>query len=189
MRNCPHITILKSFCLFVFLWQGDAKCKYKMSTATISSHNLSSLVFSCSQLIKCKTSQREATPLRCGYNFNVSDLSIEDCDIFLKRFSHFFDKKRNAVMWQMWQPRKKGGRSWGSVVAALPERSGSFTKGRTPNIRYFVAKRSIVAIYARFERILWSFQRRWWWRWGWWWRWRCVSMWCPKPSRRVGNIR
>ena len=32
--------------------------------------------------------------------------------------------------------------------AALTERLGSSTKGRTPNIRYFVAKLSIVAIYA-----------------------------------------
>ena len=34
--------------------------------------------------------------------------------------------------------------------AALAERSGSSTKGRTPNIRYFVAKPSIVSIYAFF---------------------------------------
>ena len=40
--------------------------------------------------------------------------------------------------------------------AALTERSGSSTKGRT-NIRYFVAKLSIVAIYALFERLSSSF--------------------------------
>ena len=37
--------------------------------------------------------------------------------------------------------------------AALTERSGSFRKGRTPNIRYFVTKLSIVAIYVLFERL------------------------------------
>ena len=37
--------------------------------------------------------------------------------------------------------------------AALPERSGSSTKGRTSNIRYFVAKPSIVAIHALFEKL------------------------------------
>ena len=36
--------------------------------------------------------------------------------------------------------------------AALTKRSGSSTKGMTPNIRYFVAKLSIVAIYALYER-------------------------------------
>ena len=45
---------------------------------------------------------------------------------------------------------RRGGRSSGSAGAALPERSGSSTKGRTSNIRYFVAKPSIVAIYALF---------------------------------------
>ena len=35
-------------------------------------------------------------------------------------------------------------------AAALHERSGSSTKGRTPNIRYFDPKLSIVAIYALF---------------------------------------
>ena len=44
--------------------------------------------------------------------------------------------------------------------AALTERSGSSTKGRTPNIRYFVAKLSIVAIYALFERLSQGFQRK-----------------------------
>ena len=44
--------------------------------------------------------------------------------------------------------------------AALTERSGSSTKGRTPNIRYFVAKPSIVAIYALFERLSQGFQRK-----------------------------
>ena len=40
------------------------------------------------------------------------------------------------------------------MEAALP-------KGRTPNICYcFVAKHSIVAIYAFFERILWSFKQK-----------------------------
>ena len=52
----------------------------------------------------------------------------------------------------------QGGRSWGSAGAALPERSGSSTKGRTSNIRYFVAKPSIVAIYALFERLSQGFQ-------------------------------
>ena len=42
----------------------------------------------------------------------------------------------------------QGGRSCASVRAALTERSRSSTKGRTPNICYFVAKLSIVAIYA-----------------------------------------
>ena len=37
--------------------------------------------------------------------------------------------------------------------AALTERSGSSTKGRTPNIRYVVAKLCIVAIYVLFERL------------------------------------
>ena len=53
---------------------------------------------------------------------------------------------------------EQGGRSWGSAGAALPERSGSSTKGRTSNIRYFVAKPSIVAIYAFFERLSQGFQ-------------------------------
>ena len=53
---------------------------------------------------------------------------------------------------------EQGGRSWGSAGAALPERSGSSTKGRTSNIRYFVAKPSIVAIYALFERLSQGFQ-------------------------------
>ena len=44
--------------------------------------------------------------------------------------------------------------------AALTERSGSSTKGRTPNIRYFVAKLSNVAIYALFERLSQGFQRK-----------------------------
>ena len=38
--------------------------------------------------------------------------------------------------------------------AALTERSGSSTKGRTPNIRYFVAKLTTVAIYVLFEGFL-----------------------------------
>ena len=46
----------------------------------------------------------------------------------------------------------QGGRCCASARAALTERSGSSTKGRTPNIRYFVAKLSNVAIYALFER-------------------------------------
>ena len=45
----------------------------------------------------------------------------------------------------------QGGRCWGTAGPAVPERSGSSPKGRTPNIRYFVAKLSIVAIYALFE--------------------------------------
>ena len=48
---------------------------------------------------------------------------------------------------------KQGGRCWGSAGAALHDRSGSSTTGRTPNIRYFVAKLGIVAIYALFERL------------------------------------
>ena len=48
---------------------------------------------------------------------------------------------------------RQGGRCWGSAGAALHERSGSFTKGRTPNIRYFVAKLGIVEIYALFDRL------------------------------------
>ena len=48
---------------------------------------------------------------------------------------------------------EQGGTCWGSAGAALHERSGSSTKGRTPNIRYFVAKLSIVAIYELFERL------------------------------------
>ena len=54
----------------------------------------------------------------------------------------------------------QGGRCCVSVRAALTERSGSSTKGRTPNIRYFVAKPSIVAIYALFERLSQGFQRK-----------------------------
>ena len=49
---------------------------------------------------------------------------------------------------------QQGGRCWGSAGAALHDRSGSSTTGRTPNIRYFVAKLGIVAIYALFERLL-----------------------------------
>ena len=45
----------------------------------------------------------------------------------------------------------QGGRCWGTAGPAVPERSGSSPKGRTSNIRYFVAKLSIVAIYALFE--------------------------------------
>ena len=44
--------------------------------------------------------------------------------------------------------------------AALTERTGSSTKGRTPNIRYFVAKPSIVAIYALFEWLSQSFEQK-----------------------------
>ena len=54
----------------------------------------------------------------------------------------------------------QGGRCCASARAALTERSGSSTKGRTPNIRYFVAKLSIVAIYALFERLSQGFQRK-----------------------------
>ena len=54
----------------------------------------------------------------------------------------------------------QGGRSWGVAVGALPERPGSSTKGRIPNIRYFVAKLSNVAIYALFERLSQGFQRK-----------------------------
>ena len=42
----------------------------------------------------------------------------------------------------------------------LSARSGSSTKGRIPNIRYFVAKPSIVLIYAFFERLSQGFQRK-----------------------------
>ena len=42
--------------------------------------------------------------------------------------------------------------------AALTERAGSSTKGRTPNC--FVAKLSIVAIYALFERLSQGFERK-----------------------------
>ena len=55
---------------------------------------------------------------------------------------------------------KQGGRCCASARAALTERSGSSTKGRTPNIRYFVAKLSNVAIYALFERLSQGFQRK-----------------------------
>ena len=41
---------------------------------------------------------------------------------------------------------------------AVTKRPGSSRKRRTPNIRYFVAKLSIVAIYTLFERLLESFQ-------------------------------
>ena len=44
--------------------------------------------------------------------------------------------------------------------AALTKRSGSSTKGRTPNIRYFVAKLSIVAMYTLFERLSQGFERK-----------------------------
>ena len=54
----------------------------------------------------------------------------------------------------------QGGRSCASARAALTERSGSSTKGRTPNIRCFVAKLSNVAIYALFERHSQGFQRK-----------------------------
>ena len=48
---------------------------------------------------------------------------------------------------------QQGGRSWGTAGPAVHDRSGSSTTGRTPNIRYFVAKLGIVAIYALFERL------------------------------------
>ena len=54
----------------------------------------------------------------------------------------------------------QGGRCCASVRAALTERSRSSTKGRTHNIRYFVAKLSIVAIYALFERLSQGFERK-----------------------------
>ena len=38
------------------------------------------------------------------------------------------------------EQEEQGGRCYASVRAALTERSGSSSKGRTPNIRYFVAK-------------------------------------------------
>ena len=46
----------------------------------------------------------------------------------------------------------QGGRCWGTAGPAVPARSVSSPKGRTPNIRYFVAKLSIVAIYSLYER-------------------------------------
>ena len=55
---------------------------------------------------------------------------------------HWFCYSAVAIAMQ-----KQGGRCCASTRAALTERSGSSTKGRTPNIRYFVAKLSIVAIY------------------------------------------
>ena len=48
--------------------------------------------------------------------------------------------------------KRQGGRSWGTAGPPVHERSGSSTKGRTPNIRYLVAKLRIVMIYALFER-------------------------------------
>ena len=45
---------------------------------------------------------------------------------------------------------EQGGRFWGTAVPAVHRRSGSSPKGRTPNISYFVAKLSIVAIHALF---------------------------------------
>ena len=44
--------------------------------------------------------------------------------------------------------------------ASLTERSGSSTKGRTPNIRYFDAKLSVVAIYVLFEWLSQSFDQK-----------------------------
>ena len=53
------------------------------------------------------------------------------------------------------------GQVWPDVAQpAVTERSGSSTKGRTPNIRYFVAKLSIVAFYALFERLSQSIERK-----------------------------
>ena len=46
----------------------------------------------------------------------------------------------------------QGGRCRGTAQPAVRERSVSSTNGRTPNICYFVAKLSIVAICALFER-------------------------------------
>ena len=46
---------------------------------------------------------------------------------------------------------QQGGRSWGTAGPAVHDRSGSSTKGRTPNIRYFVTY--FVAIYALVERL------------------------------------
>ena len=40
------------------------------------------------------------------------------------------------------------------VRPAVTKRSGSSTKGRTPDICYFVAKICIVTIYSLFERLL-----------------------------------
>ena len=54
----------------------------------------------------------------------------------------------------------QGGRSWGTAGPPVHETSGSSTKGRTPNIRYFVLKPSIVSIYAFFERLSQGFQRK-----------------------------
>ena len=52
----------------------------------------------------------------------------------------------------------QGGRCFGTLGPAVTERSGSSTKGRTPDIRYFVAKLSIVAIYKLFKMLLPSFE-------------------------------
>ena len=68
---------------------------------------------------------------------------------------HWFCYSAVAIAMQ-----KQGGRCCASTRAALTERSGSSTKGRTPNIRYFVAKLSIVAIYALFERLSQGFERK-----------------------------
>ena len=77
-------------------------------------------------------------------------------DKLLKRHrghnSNVFNKlKMDQNIFQFY---KQGGRSCTSARAALTERSGSSTNRRTPNIHYFVAKLSIVAIYALFERLL-----------------------------------
>ena len=44
--------------------------------------------------------------------------------------------------------------------AVLTEWSGSSTNGRTPNIRYFVTKLSIVAMYAFFEGLSQGFEQK-----------------------------
>ena len=89
-------------------------------------------------------------------------LQVQRECVWLKEVSSNFKRQKG---WQLSRPQQ-GSRCWGNAGTAFPERSESSTKGRPPNIRYFVAKLSIVAIYALFEAkatkviLLWeSFQR------------------------------
>ena len=72
---------------------------------------------------------------------------------FAKMVEYSAVRKKRIKNYQKIVVAVQGGRCWGSAGAALHDRSGSSTTGRTPNIRYFVAKLGIVAIYALFERL------------------------------------
>ena len=99
---------------------------------------------------------------RCGeiWNFLSGVWCGAECDVPVPEHNQIclFTLTVWPYNYQGGKHEHQGGRGWGSVIATLSQRAGSSPKGCTPNIYYFVAKRSIVAIYKLFERLSWSFQ-------------------------------